>query len=377
MPADAASALVQAQQAFRNGAYATAESLLDSAETAGSGSYRFLADVQFLRARLYGELNRTDSARAAYHRVIALEPDYRGARLNLGNDAFREEQYRDALRYYHEELDRFNDPTALLYVGRSYAELGIPDSARAAYEDAIEANDTLAEAHVRLAQLMEAGGSATEALPHARRAVELQPDNPGYRYLLGRLLFAAGELEAALEQLSMVVAQRPNDHEVHYNLGQVLTRLGRSDSAAVHLAIVDSLRRVDSELNEWKTFTTLYPERPAVWATYGFGLMTAGRFSEAARAFNAALYLDPTNVDVRLMLANLNLRRGRVGAALRQYETVLRQDSARVDAWVNTGIAYARAGDPAAARAAWERALAIEPNHTAARSYLAGLSASR
>lgn len=372
----AASALIEAQGAYERADYRLALALADTAESrSGEGASAFLADVAFLRAQILTAVNRDEDARAAYERVLELGPDYPGAWLNLGNNAFRGGRFDEAITAYRQEQQARPSPKNLVYIGRAYAELGEVDSARAAYEEAIEADENHAEAYLRLSQLHEREGSYEEALRFARRAQAVEPEDAGSHYLVGLLAYRTGRLEEALGRFEYVVGQRPRDFEAHYNLGQVLTRLGRAGEAAEHLRVADSLRTIEAQLSEWATLTQVQPEEPAVWATYGYALRRAGYPEEARRAYMTALYLDAANLDVRLELANLLLENDDPGAALQHYRVALRQDSTLVGAWLNAGIAHARAGDYPAAREAWQRVLTLEAGHPQAREYLARISA--
>lgn len=60
---------------------------------------------------------------------------------------------------------------------------------------------------------------------------------------------------------------------------------------------------------------------------------------------------------------------------LQRYRALLQHDSTCVDAWLNLGIALARAGNKAAARQAWQRVLHYNPDHPHARAYVQQLQA--
>src|SRR6266540_1798647 len=64
------------------------------------------------------------------------------------------------------------------------------------------ARAALAEAHFRRAL---AGPSLPLALDDLRRAIELEPDQPRYRFHLGRYLHQSGDLAAASEQYRAVL----------------------------------------------------------------------------------------------------------------------------------------------------------------------------
>jgi Flp pilus assembly protein TadD len=48
------------------------------------------------------------------------------------------------------------------------------------------------------------------ALPHLRRAIELEPENPGMREAMGRVLLEAGRRTEAMEQFEALLRLDPN-----------------------------------------------------------------------------------------------------------------------------------------------------------------------
>lgn len=93
---------------------------------------------------------------------------------------------------------------------------------------------TSAEAHARLAMLLERLNRLTEAKPAAERAVSLDPSHGLGLFALGTIRFRLEEFEAARDSLeaSLAVAQDPNDRQtVSRTLGQTLDALGRYDEA--------------------------------------------------------------------------------------------------------------------------------------------------
>ena len=366
--------LLDAQHAFESGNVGAALALADSAEqnaTAPGGA--FLADVNFLRGRIHSELNNADAAQQAYERVLTLVPDYRGAHMNLGNNAFRSGQYRRALHHYEREADALDDPRVRVYIGRAYLELGRVDSARLAFEAAIAQSDSFAEAHARLAYLYHQNGDVEQGLPHAHRAVEQQPDNADYRYLVASMLLRNGQVERAADEFRQSVSRDPRQSKGYFGLGRALATLGRTEEARRFLQMADSLKRIEDGLREYETKTRLYPNDPAAWATYGYALNQAGRDADAMQAFQTVLRMDPENVEVRFGVANLFLKHGDFKRALGEYNELLRQDESFVPAWINAGIALARIGQRDAARVSWQTALRLDPGNEIAQEYLAGL----
>jgi tetratricopeptide (TPR) repeat protein len=376
MPRDSASRstvkmLVKSQHALQQGGLQAALALVDSAVQRAPR----LPDAHFQRGRVLAELRRYEESNEAYRRVLALNPDYEGARYNLGNNAYRQQEYGQAVRHYRRGLERHPSARTGVAQGRAYVAQEKVDSARIAYEEAIALDSTHALAHARLGQLYADEGSTEKALRHSRRALTLEPENAKFRYAVGQQLLQLGRPEAAAEHLRTAVEQRPWHQGSHYNLGQALLRLDRSEEADQYLTAADSLEEVQSRIERLRSQAQNAPSEVERWRTLAQALKEAGRLEEAEEAYSVALYLRPQNPVLRNEIAKLAGTRGNDEAAISHYRTLLRQNPNYVRGWFNLGVTYARNGQTEQARKAWQRVLEHDPNHEQARRYLASLDA--
>lgn len=351
-----------------------------------------LAVVHFLRGNVFTEMSQLGEAQAAYERVLAIDPYYRGTWFKLGNNAFLQGQYREAIARYEKEqeamarspeqvkayyrnIDREARPAVVLQKGRSYQLLGEPDSARAAYERALALDTTNANAHAWLSELMEEEGEYEEALAHARRALVREPANVDYQYRVGSMLFKMGKTEAAVPYLQSVLQRHPWHEGANYNLAQALLRLGETEKAQRFLERADTLQALQAEIAQAQAAVYQDPDRVDRWTDLARLMLQAGRYDEAERALGAALHAEPDNLFLRNDRANLTLALGDTSAALAAYQDILARDSTFADAWLNLGVVHASSGNMEAARRAWETALRHNPAHAEAKAYLARLDA--
>lgn len=361
--------LIQAQQAYERGAYQMALVFSDSAEALAPD----LADIHFLRGVVYTQLNQIPVAQAAYETVLELDPVYPGARLNLGLNAFRRGQLRDAITYYQAERDVEPSSNLMLELGRAYARLGEPDSARIAYEQALALDSTNATAYMWLGQLHEELGDFDQALAYSRGGLRLRPDNLDYKYIIGSLLYRTGEVEEAVAYLEPVADGRPWHHGAQFNLGQVLMRLGREDDAHAYFAQADSAQQLQQKISEAQDAINADPENLDNWVNLAALLRQAGQLDRAIEAYKVAVSLAPWNLFLQSNLALLIMENGDTEAAIRRYRAILNLDSTLADVWLNLGVAYANSDQEGLARAAWQRTLHYKPGHPTARAFLAQL----
>jgi tetratricopeptide (TPR) repeat protein len=363
------SMLVQSQRALRQGTLREALALADSVVRRAPR----LADGHFQRGRVLTELKRFDDADEEYRKVLSLDPQYQGAWFNLGNNAYRRQNYETALRYFQKEQERHPSASTLVEIGKTHGVRGAPDSARRAYERALARDSSTAEAHARLGQLYEEEGELETALEHSRRALALDSTNVNYRYVVGSQLFQLGRYEEAIPHLKAVIAERPWHQSAHYNLGQALVRTGQQDLGKTYIAESDSLETQQREIERLESVAQDEPGAPDRWTKLGDAYRRAGRLEDAREAYSIALYLRPSNPTLRDRLAQLSAELGNYEAAVAHYRTLLRRHPTFNEAWFNLGVVYARNGDTDKARKVWKRVLERNPDHRRAKAYLARL----
>lgn len=381
--------LSEAQRALDVDAYRPALMLVDSA--AAYAPER--PDLHFTRGRIWAAMEHAEEAAAAYQRALDFDPSFQAARFNLANTAYRREQYRTALAHYRVILEALrrapetvalyqDDPdgreahyAVLLQVGRAYAQLGVADSARLAYEQAVEVAAEKPEAYEALGRLLAEQGDLEAALAQARHALARAPEDPEPRYRVGALLVRLQRHEDALPYLEAVVAQDPHHRGAHYNLGQALVHLQRTAEAEHYLTRADSLQQAEAALGDLAETARVNPDAPQAWVDYGNALRRSGRGAEAREAYRKALNLAPWSLALQNNLAVLAVEQGDTARAVARYRMMLRQDSTLSDIWLNLGTIHAQSGDTDAARRAWRQALRFDPDHATARAYLAQLPA--
>jgi len=362
--------LVEGQRAYDRGSYTVALAMTDSAEQYAPE----LADLHFLRGNVYMQLNQLRVAQAAYQTVMSVDPEYRGARFNLGLIAHRQDKLRDAIDWFKREEDMEPTSNVSLELGRAYARLGEPDSARMAYERSIELDSTNSTAFMWLGQLHEELGEMEKALEVSKAGLKLKPDDPDYKYVVGSLLFRLGEIEEAATHLRPVAAERPWHHGAQFNMGQVLMRLGEEDEAKAYFAQADSAQQMQEVISDAEEDIGRDPNVLEHWVKLASLLRDLGEVERAIEALKVATTLHPKNLHLQNNLALLLMENGEMDAAIGRYRAILFVDSTLADVWLNLGAAYANAGLRDEARQAWQKAQKLEPGNPAAREYLARIS---
>ena len=153
---------------------------------------------------------------------------------------------------------------------------------------ALAVDSSNAQAFSWMSELNGQAGDLDQALAHARRAHQLDPNNLEYRYSVGAFLVRTGQIEEALGHMEAVVAQQPWHVGAHYNLGRALITLGRREEAQRYLEKTDSLQQHNADIALAQLATFQYPNDPTRWRQLAGLLRNAGRLGEARQAYDVA-----------------------------------------------------------------------------------------
>jgi Flp pilus assembly protein TadD len=147
----------------------------------------------------------------------------------------------------------------------------------------IENNSANFEAHYNLAAMLQARGSAQEAIEEYQLALALRPGDATVENALGAALLASNQISEAILHLSAAASARPDYFDAHYNLG-IAQGTAENFSAAVQ---------------ELTTAVKLQPDEAGAQANLGAALAGLGETEQAILHFNRALEIDPGNALAR------------------------------------------------------------------------------
>ncbi len=165
-----------------------------------------------------------DAAIPAWQKAVSMDPDDPRAHNNLGIALAGSGKVTDAVAEYRKSLAlNANSSQTENNLGSALAQQGQLDEARRHFENALHINPDNASAEVNLGNaLSSAGGHSDEAIALLRNGVEKQPNSPDGQNGLGIALAHAGNLEEATTHLQKAVDLAPQDAGYRYNLGRVL-----------------------------------------------------------------------------------------------------------------------------------------------------------
>ena len=133
--------------------------------------------------------------------ALKLNPNYPGARNNLGMAFAGLGRFEEAVTQYREALRLKPDfPEAYVNLGAALERVGRPEEAMVQYQEALRIRPGSAGALVNLSDLLQEMGRLNEAEAHVRAALRLDPAFAGAYNSLGNIRQRTGRLEEAAAQ---------------------------------------------------------------------------------------------------------------------------------------------------------------------------------
>ena len=191
------------------------ESLVEQTPRSAELHYRLGKVLQF-----QGDLG---SATDSYRKALAIEPEYVGALVGLGQVDARLNRFGEALCRFDTaiEVDP-HQPDAHFARGQALESLGRPDDALAAYFRALELNPSSAPALARVATLQLDAGHPDQALVRLDRANEVAPDDAEIRFRRGLAHLKLNHPKLAVQDLAFASAKLDHRADVFLALAQAL-----------------------------------------------------------------------------------------------------------------------------------------------------------
>ncbi len=131
--------------------------------------------------------------------------------------------------------EEFLNDYSFVRAGNEFLKANDFDNAEQQYIKALELNLKNAEAHCKLAYVLEQKAMFKESLQHLSEAINLDPNYSNAHYNLGQAMVRLGKLDEAISHLSVVVRLEPSHPRAHSNLGSLLLAKGMTKEAAEHL----------------------------------------------------------------------------------------------------------------------------------------------
>ena len=164
------------------------------------------------------------------------------ARFDRAWELIQKGEYEAAIAAWRSALElNPDDARANNNLGFALARQGRLAESIACWERALKANDQIPEVRQNLVGALEnlgvewlRKGDVDEAMPHLRRAAELDPQDAAGQYNLGLALLRKSRFDEAIERFQKALALDPKDAQTHNDLAVALAQRRRFEEAAAH-----------------------------------------------------------------------------------------------------------------------------------------------
>lgn len=256
----------------------------------------------------------------------------------------------EAVERYREAIER--DPHyALAYAGLAdaylllgtYRHMGRAEAlrrAKQAAEQALDLDETLAEAHTSRGQVLRSERNWDAEEREYQRAIALNPSYATAHHWYATLLSSLGRSDEALREIRRAEELDPLSHAISVTVAVVLFLAGEYDRAIEQLR--NALKLEPNFFSAYRVLGTTYAQ--------------LGRYDEAIRATQRAMELSPVNPDIPVALGYIYARTGRSAEARRIIERARAEEAD--PGYV--ALVYAALGEPDRAFECLEEAFAKE-----------------
>lgn len=207
-------------------------------------------------------------------------------------------------------------------------------------------------------------------------------EDPAVLMAQGQKYQQAGDNVAALIQFKNAVAAAPKNGEARLALGGAYNRLGDPLSAEKEVRkAMDMGMPVERTLPELlmaqlfqsqfqkvvdSTEQSAYTATPRVTSQRAVALYQLGKKAEAVEAFERALKADPAYPVALMGLAKIAIENKDTASAAHYVQETVTRNPRDADSWLFKGDFERAAGNPAAAHAAYDQVLVLDPGSSAA-----------
>jgi cellulose synthase operon protein C len=322
-------------------------------------------------------------AEAVLRPVVARAPDNAEASFVLASSLFSQGKTAETVQVLENSRAATTATVANeVLLGQAYLRLRQHDRAKACFLTATQQASEYPNAYFGLAAACDALGQADEAALHRRKFRELQAaqlrqsieqtgryddvrstrqDIANFYLAAGRLCLAHGDAAAAEQHAKQALELAPDNEQGRAELAQLYVKTGRLQEAVDVLLPLKTTRARDASF--WQRLAQLYAQLQA--------------FEEADEALRRIVELAPEQALGYAGRAQLRLQSNRDPAEAAEFAKQAVERTPTAANYFLWSVACQRAGDPARAKTAIEKALELDPGNAQYQQLYLSLAAKR
>ncbi len=214
-----------------------------------------------------------------------------------------------------------------------------------AAEKAAELDETNAKAWITAGEIALQLGEDNKVLYFARQAERVAPADAGTRLLAVKFLIRQGQFREALAELNQAIEEIPGQWELEFERARLV---GEMQGAA---AAQDLLQKLVLE----------YPQNEQILWLFAQTCMKTGKNKLAEQSGLQALKLNPHNVEIHRLLAEVFKEQGQLDRAVFHLSEAIRLQPAHLDTYLKLGEVFTSRREFKKALAVYQQAIQINP----------------
>jgi protein O-GlcNAc transferase len=337
-----------------------------------------------------------DVAQRQYQRAREMRPQHLETAERFTRFLIAQQRPEEAVAEAKQFLDQsLNELRGYHLLAEAQVAAGDLAGAHETLSQRIELEGTDAEAFARRGEIAVKQKKFEDGLVDIRRAIDMSPDKPEFRVMLGKALQEAGDLDAAAKELAAVVKEHPDHVGAHLAYGAVLRAQRKLDEAfelhtkAVALAADDPMAHYELGISQFylgnadaaeaslKRASELDPGDAQIRYVYGEVLRNLKRYDESAQRYREALERDPNHDKAATKLAMVLTYLDKMDEANNVLQARLERHPDDTEAHFLLGTVYEKQEKYAEAVAAYDKFLELadenDPNGKEARKRVQAL----
>lgn len=303
-------------------------------------------DVHMARGTLLRTQGKADEALAAFDQVLALDPHHRTAHIEKAYVEITRGKY-PAAKAEIDAADK-NSPGSLL-VTYTRALYEFSQGKYAAAQDALQRVLKAAPDHMPSVLLAGASemnlGSTQQAEQHLRKYLETYPNDVYARKLLAQTLLKSSQPADAAATLAPTLENAGNDPQLLALAGESYMQVRDFGKASSYL----------------EKAAALAPKAASVRTSLGLSKLAQGDQARGLSELELATTLDPKSTQAAMALIQTEVGLKHFDKAIAAAKTLQQQQPDNPQVYNMLGAVYMLTGDKAEARAAFEKAVALQP----------------
>jgi putative PEP-CTERM system TPR-repeat lipoprotein len=316
------------------------------------------AEVWMFNGTMLRAGGKPDQALAAFDKALALQPGHHTAHIEKAYIEITQGKFPAAKA----DLDaaQKTTPNSML-VSYTQAMLDFSQGKFAPAQEALQKILKSAPEHmpsILLSGAVELNlGASQQAEQHLRKYLAAYPDNVYARKLLAQTLLKSAQPEDAVAALAPALKQPTQD-------AQLLALAGES-----YMQVHD----FNKASSYFEKAAALVPKAAVVHTSLGLSRLRQGEHDKAVSELQLATQLDPTSTSAGFALVQAQVASKEYDKALATVDAMAQRQPDNAAVQNLKGGVWLAKGDVAQSRAAFEKALALQPNYFTAVTNLAQL----